>query len=99
AHCGSVRSIAASSKYLASGSVDEVIHLINIKHRIETGTLISHSGTITALEFLRSAYLFSASEDGQICIWNTRNWQKEKTLRGHKDAITSFSLHSSGKLL
>ena len=99
AHRGSIRSMAASSKYLASGGIDEVIHLCNIKQRKETGTLNAHTGTITALEFMRNTHLFSASEDGNICIWNTRGWQCEKTLRGHKDAVTCISLHSSGKLL
>lgn len=99
AHNGSIRALATSNKYLASGSIDEVIHLINIRHRIETGTLISHTGTITALEFLRTAYLFSSSEDGNICIWNTQKWSCEKILRGHKGPITSINLHSSGKLL
>ena len=100
AHCGSIRCIVGSSKYLASGSIDEVIHVINMKHRVDTGTLISHTGTITALEFLRSAYLFSASEDGNICIWNTKKqWECEKILRGHQEAVTSMSIHSSGKLM
>lgn len=99
AHCGSIRSVASSSKYLVSGSIDEVIHIISMKHRIESGTLVSHTGTITALEFLRSAFLFSASEDGNIGIWNTRKWECDKILRGHKDAVNSLSIHSSGKLL
>ena len=98
AHCGSIRSIASSNKHLASGSTDEVIYLINIKRRIETGSLNSHSGTITDLKFLRS-YLFSSSEDGNICIWNTSNWNCEKILRGHKGPATSIDVHSSGKLL
>lgn len=100
AHCGSIRSIAATNKYFVSGSIDESIHIINIKHRVDAGTLISHRGTITALEFLRSAYLFSASDDGNICIWNTKKkWECEKILRGHKDSVSSLSIHSSGKLL
>lgn len=77
-----------------------MIHIISMKHRIDAGSLLSHSGTVTALEFLRSAYLFSASEDGNICIWNSRkSWECEKVLRGHKDAVTSLSIHASGKLL
>lgn len=99
AHCGSIRGVASNNKYLASGGTDEVVHLINMKHRIDTGSLISHTGTITALEFLRSAYLFSASDDGNICIWNTKGWKLEKILAGHKGPVTSLSVHSSGKLL
>ncbi|KAH9404918.1 p21-activated protein kinase-interacting protein 1-like protein [Tyrophagus putrescentiae] len=101
AHEGSVRAVAHSWKYLVSGGVDEVIHIISMKHRIDAGTLVgAHSGTITALEFLRSAYLFSGSEDGTIAIWNSRKgWALEKVLRGHREGVTSLSVHASGKLL
>lgn len=99
-HSGSVRCLASSNKYIASGSIDERINLINIRHRCETGTLISHSGTITALEFLRTSYLFSASDDGTISIWSAgKIWNLEKVLRGHKDAVTAINVHPSGKLL
>nr|XP_046910398.1 p21-activated protein kinase-interacting protein 1-like [Dermatophagoides farinae] len=99
-HNGSVRCLAASNKYIASGSIDERINLINIRHRLETGTLISHSGTITALEFLRTSYLFSASDDGTIAIWSAgKVWNLEKILRGHKDSVTAINIHPSGKLL
>lgn len=93
--------MAHSWKYLVSGGVDEVIHIISMKHRIDAGTLVgAHSGTITALEFLRSAYLFSGSEDGTIAIWNSRKgWALEKVLRGHREGVTSLSVHASGKLL
>lgn len=92
--------MATSWKYLVSGGVDEVINIISMKHRIDAGSLLLHSGTVTALEFLRSAYLFSASEDGNICIWNSKKgWECEKILRGHKGAVTSLSIHASGKLL
>lgn len=91
--------MATSNKYLASGSVDEVVHLINMKHRIDKGSLSSHTGTINVLEFWRSSYLFSASDDGNIGVWNAKTWQCEKTLRGHKEAINGMSVHSSGKLL
>ncbi|OTF80531.1 p21-activated protein kinase-interacting protein 1-like protein, partial [Euroglyphus maynei] len=99
-HNGSVRCLAVSNKYVASGSIDERIDLINIRHRCETGSLISHSGTIQALGFLRTSYLFSASDDGTIAIWSAgKAWNLEKVLRGHKDAVTAINVHPSGKLL
>lgn len=99
-HNGSVRCLAVSNKYVASGSIDERINLINIRHRCETGSLISHSGTIQALGFLRTSYLYSASDDGTIAIWSAgKAWNLEKVLRGHKDAVTAINVHPSGSLL
>ncbi|GFS72956.1 p21-activated protein kinase-interacting protein 1-like [Trichonephila clavipes] len=40
----------------------------------------------------------SSGEDKNICIWSTKNWQCEKTLRGHKDTINSFAIHPTGKM-
>ncbi|GFQ98143.1 p21-activated protein kinase-interacting protein 1-like [Trichonephila clavata] len=97
AHIQSIKCIASSNKLLASGSIDETIQLFNMKTRKEIGALQQHNGTITCLEFFDS-YLFSSSEDKNICIWSTKNWQCEKTLRGHKDTINSFAIHPSGKM-
>ncbi|XP_054153266.1 p21-activated protein kinase-interacting protein 1-like [Oppia nitens] len=99
AHCGSVRCLSTSPKFMVSGSTDEVIHIFNMYRRSDSGTLNQHSGTITDLEFYKTSHLFSASEDGTVCVWETRSWVCEKTLRGHKDAITSISIHPSGKLM
>jgi protein MAK11 len=99
AHCGSIRCVSSSSKLIASGSSDEVIRIFNMKKRNDCGTLVQHSGTITHLEFFKNSHLFSSSEDGTICVWDTRNWTCDKTLRGHKEAINSISVHPSGKLL
>lgn len=99
AHCGSVRCLASCPKFMASGSTDEVIRIFNMFRRNDCGTLIQHSGTITHLEFFKSSHLFSASEDGTVCVWDTKNWVCDKTLKGHKGAINSISVHPSGKLM
>lgn len=97
AHLQSVKCIASSNKFLASGSIDETIQLYNMKTRREIGTLVHHNGTITSLNFYDS-FLISSSEDSTICIWSTNNWQCLKTLKGHKKAVNSVSLHPSGKM-
>ncbi|CAG2167295.1 unnamed protein product [Oppiella nova] len=99
AHSGSVRCLSTTSKVMVSGSTDEVIHIYNMNRRSDSGTLQHHSGTITHLEFFKTTHLFSGSEDGTVCVWDTRSWVCDKTLRGHKDAITGLSVHPSGKLM
>lgn len=42
--------------------------------------------------------MFSGSEDGNVCVWNTRTWECEKTLKAHVGGVTAISVHPSGKL-
>ncbi|CAL1265434.1 unnamed protein product [Larinioides sclopetarius] len=97
AHLQPVKCVAASDKFLASGSVDETIQLFNMKTRQEVGALLQHNGTITCLEFY-DKYLLSCSEDGSICIWSTSNWQCIKTLLGHKGPVNFLAVHPTGKM-
>lgn len=97
-HCGSIRSLAVSDRYVASGSTDETIKLFNLRSRTEVGSLIQQEGSINCLQFHQNSHLFSGSEDGTICIWKPGNWQCLKTLRGHKGSVTALSIHPSGKL-
>lgn len=99
AHSSSIRSVSTSNDLVASGGADEVIRLFNLRKRNDVGTLIEQQGTITALEFCNESHLFSGSEDGTICVYDTRSWECLKTLRGHKKSINAFSVHPSAKLL
>ena len=67
--------------------------------RIDVGTLIQHQGTISGIEFYQDNHMFTSSVDGTICVWDTRNWECLKTLRGHKGPVNCISIHSSGKML
>ena len=51
------------------------------------------------MEFHGNSHLFSSSDNGTICVWDTRNWECEKTLKGHKDAVHCISVHPLGKML
>lgn len=55
--------------------------------------------TVTCLAFASKTHLLSGSDDGQIAIWRTGNWQLEKILTAHKDSgVTAIAVHPSGKL-
>ncbi|XP_022655578.1 p21-activated protein kinase-interacting protein 1-like isoform X1 [Varroa jacobsoni] len=98
-HRASVRTVASGGKFMASGSSDETIQLYNMASRKEMGSLVKHDGTINALRFHGQTHLFSASDDGTICVWDTGSWQCLRTLKGHKQAVNDIAVHSSGKLL
>lgn len=97
AHSQSVRCLAISKRYLASGSNDEHIRVYDIQRRKELGNLIHHSGSITVLQFYRN-WLFSAADDGRICIWKTKDWEPFAEMKGHNGPINDLSIHPSGKI-
>ncbi|ODN05240.1 p21-activated protein kinase-interacting protein 1-like [Orchesella cincta] len=94
----SIRAIASVDKYIAAGSADESINLINIGARVEHGSLQKQCGTITCLTEHDGSYLFSGCEDGTICIWKKGSWLCEKTLKAHIGGVVDISVHPSGKL-
>ncbi|CAK6965570.1 p21-activated protein kinase-interacting protein 1-like [Scomber scombrus] len=97
AHTASISAVAASEKFVVTGSKDETIQLYDMKKKIEHGVLLQHDGTITCLEF-HGAHLLSGGEDGLICVWSTKKWDCLKTIKAHKGHVTSLSVHPSGKL-
>ncbi|XP_076004444.1 p21-activated protein kinase-interacting protein 1-like [Genypterus blacodes] len=99
AHTASISAVAASERFVVTGSKDETIQLYDMKKRIEHGALLHHDGTITCLEFYGSSHLLSGGEDGLICVWSTKKkWECLKSIKAHKGHVTSLSVHPSGKL-
>ncbi|GAB5585580.1 Protein mak11 [Umbelopsis nana] len=98
AHTGCIRTVSIGGSHLASGSSDEVIKLYDLKKRKELGALAGQQqGDINAIEFY-GKYMLSASDDGTICIWRSKDWELLKTMKGHQGRINSISIHPSGKI-
>lgn len=98
-HISSIKCLASSGKYLASGSSDEHIKLYDINRKKEIGSLLmQHTGSINCLAFHQKSHLLSASVDGTIAIYRTSDWERLKTLTGHKGSVHWISIHPTGKL-
>ncbi|KAM6990060.1 p21-activated protein kinase-interacting protein 1-like [Tautogolabrus adspersus] len=98
AHTASISAVAASERFVVTGSKDETIQLYDMKKRVEHGALLHHDGTITCLEFYGTSHLLSGGEDGLVCVWSTKKWECLKSIRAHKGRVASLSVHPSGKL-
>ncbi|KAJ1955991.1 60s ribosome biogenesis protein mak11, partial [Dipsacomyces acuminosporus] len=98
AHIGCIKAVSTGGRYLASGSTDEVIKLYDLKKRVELGSLHEHKGSITALRFHGHSHLLSASDDGAICIFRTKDWEPLKVLKAHKGPVNDIAIHPTGKL-
>lgn len=59
---------------------------------------MQQEGSITCVEFYQGSHVFTGSEDGTICIFDTNSWECLKTLRGHKLGVNWLSVHPSGKM-
>lgn len=83
-----------------STKVRSMSHLSLHNHYIQSRTLIyrTHLGSITYLSFPTRSHLLSASDDGTICLYHTRDWGLLATLRGHKGRVNSVAIHSSMKV-
>ncbi|KAG8739793.1 hypothetical protein FRC10_005176 [Ceratobasidium sp. 414] len=101
AHVACVRAVAASpqgGKWLATGSTDEIIKVWDLRRRKEIGRLVQHQGSITHLSFPSRSHLLSASEDGTLGLFSSRDWVLLRTLKGHKGKVNDVAVHPSGKL-
>ncbi|XP_060901145.1 p21-activated protein kinase-interacting protein 1-like [Labrus mixtus] len=98
AHTASISAVAASERFVVTGSKDETIQLYDMTKRVEHGALLQHDGTVTCLEFYGTSHLLSGGEDGLVCVWSTKKWECLKSFKAHKGHINSLSVHPSGKL-
>ncbi|XP_066249084.1 p21-activated protein kinase-interacting protein 1-like [Euwallacea similis] len=100
-HSGSIRCLASSDNYLASGATDDRIVVYDLKARKEHCMLTQHESTVTTVAFTSNhSHIMSASQDGALSLVRVGNWQLEKLWeKAHKEgAVIDIALHSSGKL-
>jgi WD40 repeat protein len=66
-------------------------------------TLSGLSGNVNAIGFSSDgSVLFAAAGEpglfGELTLWNTADWTRRQTLRGHRDALLTAALSPDGKL-
>lgn len=93
-----IRTIYHKSNSLFVSGTDEVIHMYNIHKKISEGDLMTYSGSVNDI-LIHDNYLIVAGENNTIPIWRMSDFNNIIELKGHKKAINSIDMHSSGGFL
>ncbi|KAL0237216.1 hypothetical protein PCE1_000613 [Barthelona sp. PCE] len=98
AHLTSVRTLSAHGRYMATGSTDEHIKIIDLRKLKETVDLYEHEMDISCVRFAGKETLISSDISGVVVIWRTNDWSVLHSMR-HDHPVVDFTLHPSHRLL
>ena len=93
-----IRTIYHKLNSLFVSGTDEVIHMFNVQKKLSEGDLMTYSGSVNDIK-IHDNYLIVAGENNTIPIWRMRDFNNIIELKGHKKAINSIDIHSSGGFL
>lgn len=103
-HLSTIKAVAVAGSAAVSGGNDDTIKIYDLSSSSEIGSL-HHTSTITSLSFFSPPSLFSfprnliaADAEGSVSIYDADPFVLLKTVKIHKKAINSLSVHPSGKL-
>ena len=72
--------------------------MYNIHKKLSEGDLVTYSGSVNDIK-IHDNYLIVAGENNTIPIWRMSDFNNIIELKGHKKAINSIDIHSSGGFL
>ena len=93
-----IRTIYHKSGSLFVSGTDEIIHIFDVQKKVSEGDLMTYSGSINDIK-INNNYLIVAGENNTIPIWRMSDFNNIIELKGHKKAINSIDIHSSGGIL
>jgi len=93
-----IRTIYHKSGSLFVSGTDEIIHMFDVTKKVSEGDLMTYSGSINDIKINKN-YLIIAGENNTIPIWRMSDFNNIIELKGHKKAINSIDIHSSGGIL
>ncbi|MGL4420223.1 MAG: WD40 repeat domain-containing serine/threonine protein kinase, partial [Gemmataceae bacterium] len=94
--------ISSDGKWAASAtakgaSPDLNITLWDVENARVVGTLVGHTGWVSALAFtLDGEHLLSASQDGTVIQWHRAKRQQARKWTAHVDGVTSLAVSANG---
>jgi hypothetical protein len=100
-HADYVTSVAFSQngQWVATGSFDRTINLLNLATMKQPLKLIGHSGVVVGLMFLPDTRLLSAQKDGDLIVWDIQKGRLLKRLPKMSDTITALCISSDKRFV
>ncbi|EPS70459.1 hypothetical protein M569_04298 [Genlisea aurea] len=103
-HLSTIKTVAVYGTAAASGGNDDTIKIYDLSSSTEIGSL-HLTASVTALSFFSPPSLSSVprnllagNADGSLSIYDADPFVHLKTVKVHKKAVNSLSVHPSGKL-
>ena len=93
-----IRTIYHNSGSLFVSGTDEIIHIFDVQKKVSEGDLMTYTGSVNDIK-ISNNYLIVAGENNTIPIWRMNDFNNIIELKGHKKAINSIDIHSSGGIL
>lgn len=98
-HSKAVYSVASSASYLASGSGDGTIQLVDVRTR-KLHKSMQHGGVVYTVAFSPNGQLLaSGGADKTVKLWDPTTGRLIQTLQGHTGGVTTLAFDRTGNLL
>lgn len=88
-----------NGQWIATGSFDTTINLLNIAMMNKPIKLRGHKAPIVKIIFLPDAKLLSADKEGGLIVWDMSSGKVIKRLQKMNDEITSLSISTSKRFV
>ena len=98
-HRAGVHSLEVSGKHIAAGGFDGTVRVWSADSGAPVTTIDAHSDAVTAVAFLASDRLVSASRDGTARVWSLHDGKCLRVLEGHRHWVTKLAALPDRRLL
>lgn len=88
-----------SGQWIATGSFDRTINLLNIATMKDPLKLSGHSSAVVKILFLPGAHLLSAEKEGTLIVWDMRTGKILHRLPKMNDDITALTISSNSRFV
>lgn len=98
-HSDFITTVAFSDngQWIATGSYDRTINLLNIATMKHPLKLRGHTGAVMKIQFLPEARLLSVDKEGALIVWDMRNGKIIKRLPKMNDDVTTMTVSADKK--
>ncbi len=90
-------SFSDNGQWIATGSYDRTINLLNIATMKHPLKLRGHSSAVMKIQFLPEARLLSVDKEGGLIVWDMRNGKIIKRLPKMNDDVTTMTASADKK--